>query len=195
MNYNIDYFIFSKPIYKDNRGFFIEKFNVTTNNFKFDIKQVSTSFSKKYTFRGFHFEVYNKMNKIVHVKDGHVVFFLLDLRLKKPSIHKIEIKSANKKDDELKFLYVPWYYAIGFLTFKKSTVEYFHDSNRSINNRSINIKSFKNLKTFYKKIKHISKNDFNAQSWKEWKKNMNETKFFNRNLDMLKRCLNTAQKL
>lgn len=158
--------LFFKEIYKDNRGYFLEEFNITKNDLNFEIKQISESFSKKNTFRGFHFEIKNKMNKIICVKKGSAQFFCLNLNSKKVNIYNL--KQISKNDSNISYLFVPWNCAVAFITSAPTVVRYFHDSTRSNNNRTINYKSIEETKSLTNRIKHISKNDLNSMLWDSW---------------------------
>lgn len=165
--------LITKEIYKDNRGYFLEEYSINKNFLNFKIKQVSESFSKKNTFRGFHFEIKNKMNKIICVKKGQAKFFCLDLNSKK--VKSFVLNETLKNDKTVSYLFVPWNYAVAFFTYKTTIVRYFHDATRSANNRTINYQSIKQTKNLKSVIKHISENDLNSLSWSQWNKDKNKT--------------------
>ena len=165
----MDCHIFTKPVFTDSRGYFVEQFNCEKDTFGFQIKQISESVSLPHVFRGFHFQIKNKMNKIMRVVTGKVQVYTLDLLLSTPILKSFELSSINYTKNLVQYLYVPSHYAVGFITLEDTRMQYFHDEVRSEHSRSINIESVKEQVPLINYIHILSDADKNAMSWTEWK--------------------------
>ena len=125
--------IFENHIFKDNRGYFSEIFNIKNKYFKkFQIKQVNISKSlNRNTFRGLHFQRgKNSQGKILTVIKGSIFDYVLCLKNKDRNFGKlIKVRLDDKKHNSI---FVPKGYAHGFLTLEKNTiVSYCVDKNYS----------------------------------------------------------------
>jgi len=156
-----DIFISENNIFKDNRGYFCEIFNIKDKNFKkFQIKQINISKSlKKNTFRGLHFQKgKNSQGKILTVIKGSIFDYILCLKKKDHNFGKlIKVQLDDKKSNSI---FVPKGYAHGFLTLENNTiVSYCVDKNYCKQSESgINIYD-KSIKIRLPKKITISKKD------------------------------------
>lgn len=121
-----DAFIIEPKVFSDDRGYFFESFkhsefldNVNPESYLIDANklifvQENQSFSKKNTFRGFHFQTGGfAQSKLVSVAVGAVLDIIIDLR-KESETYKQHI--AVELDDQFhKQLFVPRGFAHGFL--------------------------------------------------------------------------------
>lgn len=118
--------LLSAKKFKDNRGFFTEVFNPTSDllprPFKTASYQVNSSFSKKGTIRGMHFQYSPRMEKIITVLHGTIKFVELDIRPKSETYGKtFEIILTG---DSQYSLYVPFGFANGFEALEDSIIVY-----------------------------------------------------------------------
>ena len=67
-------------IYKDERGYFYENFNLkefeNKLNKKLNFVQENTSFSKSHVLRGLHYQVKNPQGKLINVVQGKFLMLL-----------------------------------------------------------------------------------------------------------------------
>lgn len=125
-------FIIDLSPHKDQRGYFSRSF--CANEFKkrgldYNMVQSNISFSKeKYTLRGMHFqENGHEEAKLVRCIKGKIIDTVIDLRPNSPSYcHHFSIEL---NEDELKLLYVPKFFAHGFITLEKNTEVLYQVSN------------------------------------------------------------------
>lgn len=117
-----DLFVITPKVFKDNRGYFYEGFNlkVLKKKIKIDkIFQENISFSKKNVIRGLHFQTSPKaQDKLIKVLEGKILDVAVDLRKKSKTYKKwfaIELSEKNKK-----MLWIPKGFAHGFLTLSKT---------------------------------------------------------------------------
>lgn len=162
-------YTFQKPVFKDNRGYFIEQLNFVEDTVKFNTQQISESLSIPFTFRGFHFQVNNKMNKIMRVLSGVANVYVISLLEDTPTVECFKLSGYQSDDTTVTYLYVPSTYAVGFLTLEEVRMQYFQDNVRSEGNRSINVSSVAEQISLYKHIKHISEKDKHSMTWETWK--------------------------
>tara|TARA_B100000989_G_scaffold205478_1_gene155616 strand:+ start:2233 stop:2802 length:570 start_codon:yes stop_codon:yes gene_type:complete len=163
--------IFSYKTFKDTRGNFYEiykKSEINFLNYKFNIKQINSSLSKKNVIRGLHLQVNPKMSKIMRLIKGKAIFFAFDVS-KKNKKNKIHTKLVNENDPI--HIWAPYYYARGFLSLSNNTmIEYLCDAEYNpFNEHTINI--FDNdINHGLKNKKYILSNkDLNAQSIKQFR--------------------------
>ena len=136
--------IIQTKLFKDNRGYFIESYNLKKFK-KLSIKttlQDNVSYNKKkYTFRGLHYQIKPfAQSKLIRVDQGEIFDFILDLRPRsKTFLSMITIKLSEK---DQKQIYIPKGIAHGYLTLKPNTkVHYKVDEYYSPKHeRGINIK-------------------------------------------------------
>jgi dTDP-4-dehydrorhamnose 3,5-epimerase len=141
--------IIGTKIFKDDRGFFIESYNLREFeeiglNLRF--VQDNHSKSKKGVLRGLHFQLKYPQGKLVRVISGRVYDVAVDLRIDSPTFGKwfgIELTGENG----LQF-YIPPGFAHGFISlednthfFYKCTEFYYPDDDLGIiwNDPEINI--------------------------------------------------------
>lgn len=117
-----DLFIIEPTIYEDERGYFMETFNV--NNFTnagldTAFVQDNQSKSKKGVLRGLHFQYKYPQGKLVRVTKGAVFDVAVDLRANSRTYGKWQgvILSADNK----KQFYIPKGFAHGFLVLSDDT--------------------------------------------------------------------------
>ena len=118
--------------YKDDRGYFMEHFRKNEINSlefmeNFQIEQSNESFSYKNTLRGLHFQWDPPMGKLVRLINGHMIDFILDIRLGSPTFGKIfgiELKS-NETIDECMWIWIPVGFAHGCFFIENSILEYY----------------------------------------------------------------------
>jgi dTDP-4-dehydrorhamnose 3,5-epimerase len=117
-----DLLIIETKIFKDDRGFFLESYNLRDfEEIGLDLKfvQDNISKSKKGVLRGLHFQLRHPQGKLVRVISGRVYDVAVDLRVNSPTFGRwfgIELKG----EDGLAF-YIPEGFAHGFLTLEDNT--------------------------------------------------------------------------
>jgi dTDP-4-dehydrorhamnose 3,5-epimerase-like enzyme len=171
----MDYKLFTLPLHIDTRGYFLEQYNSSDYLIDgFTINQISESMSNPNTFRGFHFQIRNEMNKILRIIQGYAQIYLLNVYEDSPRLITINFHEMNFNKESnrggFQYLYVPWYYAIGFITFERTQMQYFHDNvfDEKLQ-RCININSIPGASHILPNIKYISERDTTAPSWDDWK--------------------------
>ena len=117
-----DCFVIHHDLYGDDRGYFMEAFNLT--RFKkfgldFSVEQINVAQSKKNVFRGLHFQLDPfAQTKIVLALSGAVIDLVVDLRKTSETYlkyHKIKLDSPDKA------LWVPKGFAHGYFTLEDHT--------------------------------------------------------------------------
>lgn len=152
-----DLYVLKPKIFKDNRGYFYESFNLKDLKKKIKIDKIfqeNISFSKKNVIRGLHFQTSPKaQDKLIKVLEGKILDVAVDLRKKSKTYKKwfaIELSEKNKK-----MLWIPKGFAHGFLTLSKTakisylvTNSYSKKHEKCIlwNDKYINIKWGRNIK-------------------------------------------------
>jgi dTDP-4-dehydrorhamnose 3,5-epimerase len=112
-----DLLIIETKIYKDDRGFFIESYNLrefANLGINVNFVQDNHSMSKKGVLRGLHFQLKHPQGKLVRVISGRVFDVVVDLRLSSSSFGKwygVELSGENT----LQF-YIPPGFAHGFIS-------------------------------------------------------------------------------
>ena len=107
-----DLVTFCPKSFKDNRGYFSEIYqkNIYKKELKIDFVQDNTSFSKKNTIRGFHFQTNKPQGKLIFCLRGSFDLYIVDLRKKSKSYLKIIV---------CKFTYLRVVQMLFFLNLKK----------------------------------------------------------------------------
>jgi len=121
-----DLVIIETKIFKDERGFFIENYNLRDfinlgigGNFVQD----NYSMSRKGVLRGLHFQIRHSQGKVVQVISGKVFDVAVDLRLNSPTFGKwYGVKLSD--DNGLQF-YIPPGFAHGFLAIEENTLFFY----------------------------------------------------------------------
>jgi dTDP-4-dehydrorhamnose 3,5-epimerase len=117
-----DLLIIETKIFKDDRGFFIESYNLrdfANLGINVNFVQDNHSMSKKGVLRGLHFQFKHPQGKLVRVISGRVFDVAIDLRLSSPSFGKwygVELSGENA----LQF-YIPPGFAHGFIALEENT--------------------------------------------------------------------------
>ena len=112
--------IITLDTYKDERGFFVEKFNKTILEETQDFVQDNHSRSKAGVIRGLHYQYEPSQAKLVSVARGKIYDVIVDIRPKSPSFGKWICFML----DETKILWVPSGFAHGFCALEESDVIY-----------------------------------------------------------------------
>ena len=152
-------YLIEESVFEDERGYFMETWNemgysnkrllndipslkaIQNDNSLFStlFVQDNLSISKKRVFRGLHYQVGDfSQAKLVRVLKGSVIDFIVDLREKSQTYGKFEYFELNDKNKLS--LFVPPYFAHGFLSLENDTIftykcgNYYHkDSEGSVN--------------------------------------------------------------
>lgn len=171
-----DVCIFEPDVYRDNRGYFFETYNLgkfTKIIGNFEIKQSNQSKSKCGVVRGLHFQKppYTQA-KIVEVIKGKVLDVIVDIRTDSPMFGKYYstiLSGSNKK-----ILYVPRGFAHGFITLTKEAIfQYYVDNDYSPKHEAGIIYNDKDLNIDWLKKYKIIVSDKDKQL-----KQFNEQTFF-----------------
>lgn len=120
-----DAFLLKPEIYKDNRGYFFESFNMSVFEKivgeKVNFIQSNQSSSSKGTLRGLHFQKGNHaQSKLVRVIKGSVFDVAVDLRPTSPTFkkwHGVELSDKNQMQ-----FFIPQGFAHGFLALEDETI-------------------------------------------------------------------------
>ncbi len=84
----------------DTRGIFIESY--VKKKYKFlksiDFKQDNFSISKKFVLRGLHYQLKNPQDKLIHITNGKLINYTVDLRKGSPTFLKVFSIIINSKD-------------------------------------------------------------------------------------------------
>lgn len=107
-------YIVKAQLYKDERGFFIERFNEKTlkaNNIELSCYQVNHSFSSHKVIRGLHFQVNPAQKKLVGITNGCILDVAVDLRKNSETFGKV---FSIKIEDPSTMLFIPGGFAHGF---------------------------------------------------------------------------------
>jgi len=107
----------------DNRGSFMESYNekiVKTLGSNIKWVQENESISKKYVFRGLHFQKGNyAQSKLIRLSNGKIIDVMLDLR--KSSKTFLKYISINLKKSNI-ILFIPKGIAHGFISLSNNTI-------------------------------------------------------------------------
>lgn len=106
-------------IHNDNRGSFCELWRHTPDNI--DFNPIQSNLSRNTcagTFRGLHFQTFFPQKKLIHVINGRIVDFIVDVRPKSETFGKFQMFWLNAGNS----LLVPAGFAHGFLTTKDNTI-------------------------------------------------------------------------
>lgn len=132
--------------FPDNRGYFTETFrksdfeNLKIREFTKGINflQCNESFSRKDTFRGFHFQWNPYMGKLVRPVAGHLIDFALDIRKGSETFGKIIAYDlpVNREMESNEWIWLPPGFAHGVLFPEDSLIEYFCSAEYSPGNEA-----------------------------------------------------------
>ena len=118
-------YVIEPKIYKDNRGYFYESFNLDKFNSALGLNvnfvQDNESFSIKGTLRGLHYQIgQHAQAKLVRVIQGKVLDVVVDLRNGSPTYGEnvsLELSDENKKQ-----LFIPKGFAHGFVVLSETAI-------------------------------------------------------------------------
>ena len=116
--------LFKSNLYNDKRGYLREIFK--KKNFNKDLIFHYFAKSKKYVFRGFHFQSINQQEKFVSVLEGSIIDLCLDLRKNSKTFGKIFKTVLSEKNR--KSIFIPKGFAHGYFTLNKFNLVYFQNS-------------------------------------------------------------------
>lgn len=114
--------IIETKIFKDDRGFFIESYNLrdfANLGIKVNFVQDNHSFSRKGVIRALHFQLQHPQEKLVRVISGRVYDVAVDIRPNSPTFgnwYGVELSGENN----LQF-YIPPGFAHGFISLRDDT--------------------------------------------------------------------------
>jgi len=131
-----DLVLLKTNVFKDNRGFFkeVEKKKILNKKFIFDC----FSFSKKNTLRGLHLQTNKSQAKIVTVVQGKILDVVVDLRKKSKTFGKYFSIAISQNSNFS--IYIPEYFAHGFLCLTKNCGVYYKCTNYRDKNSETTIK-------------------------------------------------------
>lgn len=143
------YFIENRA-FRDNRGVFCP-----LDLSKLDKNWVQSNISvnpKKFTLRGLHFQKNEYAQaKLIKVISGRILDFVVDLRTVSDDYNKVFFFDMKEGDE----IYVPRYFAHGFITIQENTiVQYLVDNDYSPENEGVKV--WTDYPEIYKEIKKIN---------------------------------------
>ncbi len=115
------------PRFDDERGWFMSSFH--EDHPAKDWKMQNTSFSRKNTLRGLHFQSPNSQAKLITVIDGEITDVVLDIDPASETFGQWQIFQLSSADSSLpNQIYIPSHYAHGFaVTSESALVSYLTD--------------------------------------------------------------------
>jgi len=123
---SLECLLISPKIFKDNRGFFFEKYNqkyYKKLGITYKFVQDNISHSKKNVLRGLHFQKKFPQGKLIKVLKGKIFDVTVDLRKSKPTFGNFYTFTLSDNIHQL--LWVPPGFAHGFCVLSEdATVEY-----------------------------------------------------------------------
>ena len=137
-------------VFRDNRGVFCP-----LDLSKLDKNWVQSNISvnpKKFTLRGLHFQKNEYAQaKLIKVISGRILDFVVDLRTVSEDYNKVFFFDMKEGDE----IYVPRYFAHGFITIQENTiVQYLVDNDYSPENEGVKV--WTNYPEIHKEIKNIN---------------------------------------
>ena len=136
--------------FRDNRGVFCP-----LDLSKLDKNWIQSNISvnpKKFTLRGLHFQKNEYAQaKLIKVISGRILDFVVDLRTVSDDYNKVFFFDMKEGDE----IYVPRYFAHGFITIQENTiVQYLVDNDYSPENEGVKV--WTDYPEIYKEIKKIN---------------------------------------
>ena len=117
-----DVLVLEPKVFGDDRGFFLESFNMQTfraaTGLKVDFVQDNHSKSARHVLRGLHYQIQQPQGKLVRVVQGEVFDVVVDLRQHSTTFGQwvgSHLSAANKKQ-----LWVPSGFAHGFVVLSET---------------------------------------------------------------------------
>lgn len=114
--------LFEYQSFSDFRGNFSEIINLSEKQLqklKFICKQINLVNSKKYVFRGFHYQIKKPQTKIIYCLKGKIIDVVVDIRKKSKTYMKFFEVELSDKDNS--FLYIPKGFAHGYYTLEQNS--------------------------------------------------------------------------
>ena len=112
--------VFTPKVFSDERGYFFESYNETISSIlKVQFLQENHSKSKKYVFRGFHYQWQPIIGKLLRVVSGRGLGVILDIRKSSPTYKQTAIIPLNDATNQI--LWTPAGFAQGFLALEDNT--------------------------------------------------------------------------
>lgn len=134
-----DCYVIEPKVFKDDRGYFYESFNLNKFNELLGLKenfvQDNQSKSVKGVLRGLHYQMTQPQGKLVRVIQGEVYDVAVDLRQSSPTFGKsfgVKLSEENKT-----MLWIPAGFAHGFLVLSETaeffykTTDYYHPASEA----------------------------------------------------------------
>lgn len=136
--------------FRDNRGVFCP-----LDLSKLDKNWIQSNISvnpKKFTLRGLHFQKNEYAQaKLIKVISGRILDFVVDLRTVSDDYNQVFFFDMKEGDE----IYVPRYFAHGFITIEENTiVQYLVDNDYSPENEGVKV--WTDYPEIYKEIKNIN---------------------------------------
>lgn len=143
------YFIENR-VFKDKRGTF-SPLDLTKLNKNWVQSNISVN-PQKFTLRGLHFQKNEYAQaKLIKLISGKILDFVVDLRMVSSDYNKVFFFEMNEGDE----IYVPRYFAHGFITLSEnSIVQYLVDNDYSPENEGVKV--WTEYPEIYEKIKEIN---------------------------------------
>ena len=118
-----DVLIITPEIFKDDRGYFFESFNI--NDFErlglpTKFVQDNQAFSQKGTLRGFHYQLKHPQGKLVRTVQGEVFDVAVDIRVGSPTFGRAV--GTILSDTNNKIMFVPEGFAHAYLVLSKEAL-------------------------------------------------------------------------
>ena len=117
--------IIHSKIFRDNRGWFYEAYNISSFALEADFIQDNHSFSEhKGTIRGLHLQKPPfEQAKLIRVLKGKIFDVVVDLRPN--SKYYLQVSTFELDDDKKSLLFIPKGFAHGFMTMEDNTEVYY----------------------------------------------------------------------
>jgi dTDP-4-dehydrorhamnose 3,5-epimerase len=122
-------------VFRDKRGTF-SPLDLTKLDKNWIQSNISTN-PRKYTLRGLHFQKNEYAQaKLIKVISGKILDFVIDLRMVSDNYNRVFFFEMNEGDE----VYVPRYFAHGFITLEENTiVQYLVDNDYSPENEGVKV--------------------------------------------------------
>jgi len=159
--------LIENTIFSDQRGAFFEVMNeeLLQRLDVLKIDQVNISKSKHGVFRGFHYQVKERLTQFVTCIKGEVLDFAVDMRKDSPTFGNVV--AVNLSQENHNTLYLPPGLAHGFLSVSKEAVLLYHVTGKYVKEceRGVNFNSLSLELPFFPEI--INDRDSNWPNFKD----------------------------
>ena len=118
-----DVVIITPEIFKDDRGYFYESFNINDFeklNLPIKFVQDNQSFSQKGTLRGFHYQLKHQQGKLVRTVQGEVFDVAVDIRVGSPTFGQAVGTILSETNN--KIMFVPKGFAHAYLVLSENAL-------------------------------------------------------------------------